>query len=343
MRTVAFVLGTRAEAIKILPIVRQLERRGHDYRVVSTGQHDLREFRFKNFHELHAPRGTSGTFNSVWEGIAFVARNTWKIRALVRGCIVVVQGDTMSTTVGALAGRLSSGTTVCHVESGLRTYDFLEPFPEEISRVIADKLSHLHFAPTERSAGVTPPHSTHLVGNTVVDAIAERNLKVRDDGFLLVSIHRQENINNRAVMDKLVATLAKLSKRFPVQFVLSENTKRRLQQFGLYARVERTCRVIPVMPYEKFLPLLARCKAVISDSGGLAEECAFLGKPLVIFRRKTERFESVEHGYALLGFDFDLPAFLKSFSPKKKHVYGRGDSGLRIVDILERLEEGKRA
>ena len=130
MRPVAFVLGTRAEAIKIRPIVKELERRRHAYRVISTGQHDLREFRFKNFTELQPPKGRSGAFNSPSEGIVFLAKHFRPIRRLVKGCIVVVQGDTMSTAIGALAGRLASNTTVCHVESGLRTYDVWEPFPE---------------------------------------------------------------------------------------------------------------------------------------------------------------------------------------------------------------------
>ncbi len=338
MRPVAFVLGTRAEAIKILPIVKELERRRLAYRVISTGQHDLQEFHFKNFTELQPPKGTSGAFNSPLEGLLFLAKHFQPIRRLVKGCIVMVQGDTMSTTVGAVASRLTRGTTVCHVESGLRTYDVWEPFPEEISRVIADRLSHVHFAPTRRAAQVTPARSTHLVGNTVVDSIKERKLKVKDKGFLLFSIHRQENINNRTRMKRLVEKIEQLSKRFPIVFVLSQNTGRRLQEYGLLETVEQHCRILPVLPYETFLPLLAECKAVVSDSGGLAEECAFLQKPLVIFRSKTERFESVEHGYALLGFEFDLESFVRSFRPSQKHLYGKGDAGKRIVDILEKME-----
>ncbi|MFH1106624.1 MAG: UDP-N-acetylglucosamine 2-epimerase [Candidatus Micrarchaeota archaeon] len=341
MREVAFVLGTRAEAIKILPLVRELERRGRAYKVVSTGQHDLAEFGFARFVELRRPRGVSGTFRSPVEGFLFSVSLVPRIRSLVKGCIVVVQGDTMSTAAGALAGRLARGATVCHVESGLRTFDLLEPFPEEISRVIADSLSHLHFAPTERSAGVTPRSTTHLVGNTVIDSIKARGLRVRDGGFVLFSIHRQENINSPAVMKKLVQRLEETAKRYKVKFVLSQNTRRRLEQYGLMAAVEKRAEILPVLPYEKFLPLLASCTAVVSDSGGLAEECAFLGKPLVIFRRKTERSESVEHGYALLGFDFDLAKFVKGFSPRRRHIYGRGDSAKKIVDVLEGVGGGR--
>ncbi len=337
MRPIAFVLGTRAEAIKILPIVHALEKESWEYRVISTGQHDLREFNFDNFTELHAPKGKSGTFNSSFSGLWFVAKNIVRIRRLVKGCIVIVQGDTMSTTVGAIAGRLA-GATVCHVESGLRTYDFLEPFPEEISRVISDKLSHLHFAPTRRSAKVTPWHSTHWVGNTVIDMIAKKKLKVKDGKFLLFSIHRQENINNKAILSKLVANLVALSKQFKIVFVLSQNTRRRLDQFGLLKQVEEHAEIRPVLPYEQFLPVLASCTAVVSDSGGLAEECAYLEKPLVIFRKKTERFESVEHGYALLGFDFDLKTFIRNYRPREKQIYGKGDAGAQIVAVLRHLE-----
>lgn len=337
MRKVVFVIGTRAEAIKILPIAKELERRRLHYSVISTGQHDLREFRFRNFKELNPPTGTSGTFRSSLGGLQFSVANVFKLVPLLRGSIVIVQGDTMTTAAGAVAGRLA-GATVCHVESGLRTGDLMQPYPEEASRVIADKFSNLHFAPTKRAARATRTHSTYLVGNTVIDSIRARKLKVSDKDFVIFSIHRQENIKDAEVLAKLAAMVEKTAMKRRIKFVLSQNTKARLGKAGLLGKIEENCEILPVLPYEKFLPLLASCTAVVSDSGGLAEECAFLKKPLVIFRKKTERMESVEHGYAFLGFDADLEKFVKNFRPRGKNIYGDGTAAKKIVDVLERLE-----
>ena len=94
--------------------------------------------------------------------------------------------------------------------------------------------------------------------------------------------------------------------------------------------------ISPVLPYGKFLEKLAACKAVLSDSGGLAEECSFLGKPLVIFRKKTERMEAVEAGNALLGLEQELLPFIENFKPGDRFVFGDGTAGRKIVEILEK-------
>ncbi|OIO26071.1 hypothetical protein AUJ14_02915 [Candidatus Micrarchaeota archaeon CG1_02_55_22] len=341
MKKVAFVLGTRAEAIKMLSIIRALERKGHDYKVLSTGQHDLTEFKFKNFVELTPPKGKSGMFSSKLGAITFLLRNTLKLRPLLKDCIVIVQGDTMSTMAGAVAGRLASGALVCHVESGLRTGDYFAPFPEEISRVVTDNLARLHFAPTQLSARNTPNSSTFVVGNTVIDELVASGVKPDEGDKVIVSIHRQENINDRKVMVKLVDAVEELALVFPVTFILANNTKRKLEEYGLLDRITQACRTEPVMPYNEFVKLLASCRAVLSDSGGLAEECSFLGKPLMIFRTKTERMEAVNAGNALLGFQGDFISFIKSFktTDEQRKVFGDGNAGEKIVGILEGLEK----
>lgn len=333
MKTVAFVLGTRAEAIKIIPVIAALERRKLAYQVFSTGQHDLSEFRFKNFTQLETPRGKTGAFNSVLGGVLFALKNCLALVPHLRGAVVVVQGDTMSTAAGALAGRLA-GCSVCHVESGLRTGDFLQPFPEEASRIIADWLSQVHFAPTVKAARNTPAATTFVVGNTVVDAVRARRLRVSNGKFVIVSIHRQENIRNEGVMRALAAQVEEIALRYPVLFILPANTRRQLEKFGLLERVLACCKVSSVLPYPAFLAKLASCRAVLSDSGGLAEECSFLGKPLLIFREKTERMEAVEGGNAVLGVGARLLPFLQRFKPRNRLVFGDGTAGEKIARVL---------
>ncbi len=333
MKKVAFVIGTRAEAIKILPIAQELERRGLQYEVISTGQHDLSEFKFKEFVELTPPKGKSGAFSSVLGAFGFVLSNIRLLRPKLKDMIVIVQGDTMSTAAGAAAARLAH-SPVCHVESGLRTGDYFQPFPEELSRVATDRVSQVHFAPTAKAAANTPAETTCIVGNTVVDAIARKNLKITNGNFVIVSIHRQENIRNKAVMQQLVEQVEKIAKKYEVLFILPDNTKRKLAEFGLLDRIVACTKTSPVIPYDAFVEKLAACKAVLSDSGGLAEECSYLGKPLVIFRKKTERMEAVEAGNALLGLDKELLPFIDGFKEADRQVYGDGNAGRKIVDVL---------
>lgn len=335
MKDIYFVIGTRAEAIKILPVCKALEAKKIPYYVVSTGQHDLEEFNFKNFKEVTPPRGKSGTFNRITDALPFLFGAMKKIFPFVKGQIVVVHGDTMTTAAGAITGRLA-GATVCHLESGLRTGDVFNPFPEEISRIIADQLSQIHFAPTKRSEKVTHGQ-TYLVGNTVIDSIKARKLKIKDEEFVLVSVHRQENIRNKQIMEKIVDKITQEGKDRKVIWILSQNTEKKLREYGLYEKVAANCQVRGLLPYEEFVKLLAKCKAVLSDSGGLAEECSYLRKPLVILREKTERQESVETGYALLGFEFNLEHFIKTFKPTAKNIYGDGTTGKKVAEILAKL------
>lgn len=337
MRKIFFVIGTRAEAIKILPVCRALEQQQVDYRVISTGQHDLQEFEFQNFREIIPARGKSGTFNRIIDALPFLTKAMFKILPLIRGQIVVVHGDTMTTAAGAITGKVG-GAIVCHLESGLRTGDIFNPFPEEISRIIADACSQVHFAPTPRAEKITGKQ-TYLVGNTVIDSIALRKLKRVDKGFILVSVHRQENIRSRGVMQKIVEKIIEEAQKRKVIWIMSQNTGKKLREYGLYEKVSQNCEVRDLLPYEKFVKLLAKCKGVLSDSGGLAEECSYLRKPLVILREKTERQESVEQGYAQLGFEFDLEKFIREFKPKKKNIYGDGTAGKKVAAILEKLRE----
>ncbi len=337
MRDIFFVIGTRAEAIKIMPVCKALDEMKVPYSVISTGQHELSEFKFKRFTEVIRAKGKAGNFNNIIEALPFLIRAMARILPKIKGQIVVVHGDTMTTAAGAITG-VFGGAIVCHLESGLRTGDIFNPFPEEISRIIADKASQVHFAPTQRAAKVTSGQ-TYLVGNTVIDSIKARKLKIKDESFIIVSVHRQENIKNKRIMEKIVEKVVEETRKRKVVWVLSQNTERKLKQYGLYEKIRKHCTVINLMPYEGFVKFLARCKAVLSDSGGLAEECSYLHKPLIILREKTERQESIENEYALLGFEFDLDRFIEGFKPKKKNIYGDGTAGKKVAAILKKLRK----
>ena len=331
-----FVLGTRAEAIKLKPLIDLFYKKKEKFKVYLTGQHNLSEFKFYNAERLF--QRNEIFFKSILSAVKFSIDVMFQLlKKISPRDVLIVQGDTMATASGAIAGWLK-GAVVVHIESGLRTGNLFEPFPEEISRIITDKFSTICFAPTYLASLKTKKKITYIVRNTVIDSL-EKILKkdkihISDDGFILVSIHRQENIRNKKRMERLVDQL--LSFEYKIKFIMYKNTEYYLKKYGLLSRLKRKVEIIPILKYDEFIRLLAQAHAVISDSGGLAEECAYLKKPLHIFRKNTERMESVICGIASLGLDLrSFEELLRKYRVEAKYLYGDGNTARRIYEILK--------
>ncbi len=237
--------------------------------------------------------------------------------------IVIVQGDTTTTLCGALAGFYSR-IPVAHVEAGLRTHDMRQPFPEEMNRVLASRLTALHFAATEEAAenlraeGVAAD-SIHVTGNTGIDAV----LYVRDgleQGTLLgrtwteldaskklivVTAHRRESFGDG--FGRICRALAKLADRDDVQMVYPVHPNPNVQDpVQRYLAGHPNVRLIEPQSYVPFVDLMRRAYLLITDSGGIQEEGPSLGKPILVLREKTERPEAVLAGTVkLVGTDED--------------------------------------
>jgi len=327
-RNVTVFMGTRPEAIKLAPVVAAL-RSSEDFRctVVATGQHRemfwqvTETFGFQVDADLDVMRP-----NQTLAGLT--ARLMEKIDGWLGSSqpdIALVQGDTTTVLVAALAcfyRRLPIG----HVEAGLRTGDIWSPFPEEVNRKLATPLMALHFAPTEiaRAALLTegiPDASITVTGNTVIDALllevqnqrdprvwsridAELRELVAPDWaevpMVLITGHRRENFGEGiAQICRAIATLAAHfpDHRFVYPVHLNPNVRSHVS-----AALGGLPNVYLVQPqsYRNFVALLAACRLVLTDSGGVQEEAPSLGKPVLVMRDTTERPEGIAAGTALL-------------------------------------------
>jgi UDP-N-acetylglucosamine 2-epimerase len=368
MKRVLVCFGTRPEAIKLAPLVKEFSRRASfDTRVCVTAQHRqmldqvLELFEIVPDHDLNlmCPDQTLERLTGA------VVVSMAQVLAEEKPDLVVVQGDTTTTFAVALAAFYKR-IEVAHVEAGLRTKNKYAPFPEEMNRQMTSCLTDWHFPPTERArqallAEDFPPQRVFVVGNTVIDALIEvvqkarrRDAQIRaelavvDTGkrMILVTGHRRENFgegfqNICAAIRAIARANPNVNVVYPVH--LNPNVQKPVKSIlaGL-----GNVHLIPPQDYLKFVWLLDRCSIVLTDSGGVQEEAPSLGKPVLVMREITERPEAVETGVAkLVGTDAELivssvqallddPAQYDRMS-RAQNPYGDGTSSVQIADILQ--------
>lgn len=308
---VVLVTGTRPEIIKLRSVCREL---GSDGFVVHTGQHEDAELAGVFFAEAGvrvgaALSGICGTAPCVQ--IGRMIEQLGGVFHQASPAAVIVQGDTNTALAGAHAAHCG-GIPVIHVEAGLRSYD--RAMPEEVNRCVVGVLADVHCAPTPlaadqlRAEGV-PASKIELTGNTIVEATrammpgpAEaaaivRGLGVPAGGYVLATIHRPENTDEPARLALILDQLARLG----LPSLLPAHPRLRLaaERHGLTAELGRL-RVRPPVDHRTFLALASQARLLVSDSGGVQEECTVLKKPLLVIRNSTERPESITAGFARL-------------------------------------------
>ena len=380
-KRILVVLGTRPEAIKLAPVIRELRSRpGTQTHVCLTGQHAqmvanvLSFFRIDSDTDLQIMepnQSLSGIASRALEridGVLTRLEPSWTL----------VQGDTTTAFAAALAS-FHRRVKVGHVEAGLRSHDRFRPYPEEANRVMTAAVTDLHFCPTEGARqnlvreGVAPD-GIRVVGNTVIDALHQglehlgredavsSSLKASfpglrlDDPFILVTGHRRESFGQP--FQEILLALRDVAKSEDVQFVypVHLNPNVRGPVFDLLAGVRNIHLGDPV-GYPELISLAQRCRFVLTDSGGIQEEAAALGKPVLVMREVTERRESVDAGVSrLVGTRRDLivewtQRLLRDQSAyaqmaRKVEVYGDGHASERIADAIglaPRADRGTRS
>lgn len=359
------IFGTRPEAIKMAPLVKELAgRAGVESLCCVTAQHRqmldsvLDIFQIKPQFDLNImePRQTLSTITTkCLLGLERVFQEA-------RPDLVLVHGDT-STTFSAALAAFYSQISVGHVEAGLRTYDKYSPFPEEMNRTMVGDLADLHFCPTPANRanlereGITK--GVFLTGNTVIDAMSTtvrpdfrfttellNRLDYAGRTVILVTCHRRENYGQP--MDNIMTALRRVAEAYPqVELVYPVHLSPVVREAaGKYLAGHERIHLIDPLDVEEMHNLMARCRFVMTDSGGLQEEAPALGKPVLVLRRETERPEAVAAGTArLAGTEeadvFELAAELIE-SPaayeRMAHAvnpYGDGHACRRIADAVE--------
>lgn len=306
-RSVALVLGTRPELVKLTDLVRLLGPAAH---LVHTGQHYDEELSGRFLTELGLPEptfltGVGGQPRAVQISAALAQLD--ELFTAEPPLAVVVQGDTNAALAGALAAN-ARGIPLLHVEAGLRSHD--RDMPEEHNRVLIDRIADVLCAATEDNRanllaeGIDDARIA-VTGNTVVEAVrnqlpgaAERTAllarhALTADGYVLATVHRPENTDSPEALRAVLTELAALAAADrPVVLPLHPRTRARIEAAGL-ADLLTPLTVTAPLGYSEFLALARHAALLVSDSGGIQEECTVLGRPLVVVRRSTERPEAM--------------------------------------------------
>lgn len=366
------IFGTRPEAIKMAPLVREFQKYPEKFetRVCITAQHRemldqvLDFFEIKPDYDLNLMRPNQNLYSLTSD----ILMGLKPVFEEYKPDYVFVHGDTTTTMAASLAG-FYNGTKICHIEAGLRTYNLQSPFPEEMNRQVTTVLAHFHFAPTETSKANLLKESKEesticVTGNTVIDTLLQGIAKVNAPEFqdveidelkriikpekrlILVTGHRRENHGDGFI--RICEALKQIALEHPdVQIIypvhLNPNVKVPVHE--MLSGIRNIVLIAP-LAYPAFIWLMEKSYLLISDSGGVQEEAPSLGKPVLVMRDTTERPEAVTAGTVILvGTDkqkiiFETSRLLNNEADyqamtKVHNPYGDGLACKRIVKFIE--------
>lgn len=359
MKKVMFVFGTRPEAIKLAPVILEMrrvrEQNDLEIRIVFTGQHETMANDIFDTFDVYphyrrniSVRGVSGRDLTV-----LLQRVLEQVGPMVRRekpDMIIVQGDT-TTALGAALIANYNQISLAHVEAGLRTRDRLNPFPEEMNRVMIDYLSTLLFVPTRSAFDnllLYGCSGLYEVGNTVVDALhyvlkttsSPEGVKYLTP-YVLITAHRRESFGEP--LRNIAFAVCKLAQRFPkYTFIYPVHLNPQVKEAvsGILGNIPNVILANPY-PYKDFVHLMANAELILSDSGGIQEEVPTLLVPLLILRDKTERPEILGNGGELVGRNTDniyrrTAELLEDETTRKSMIstsnpFGDGKASERIV------------
>lgn len=368
------VFGTRPEAIKMAPLIKEFKRHGQEFvtKVCVTAQHRemldqvLDFFEITPDYDLDLMKPNQDLFSLTGD----ILINLKPVLQEFSPDFVYVHGDT-TTTMAASVASFYSGSKVCHVEAGLRTFDKYSPFPEEVNRSVTAVVSSVHFAPTKTSKNNLllenkKENEILVTGNTVIDALEFSVEKVNSPHFkdqdienvkkfldeskkiILVTGHRRENHGEGFInICNALKQIAKENEDCQIIYPVHLNPNVQKPVYGLLQNIDNLFLIDPIS-YPAFIWLMNKSYIIITDSGGVQEEAPSLGKPVLVMRNTTERPEAVEAGtVVLVGTDkhkivkeanrllTDENAYSKM--SRLHNPYGDGKACKRIVDYIKNL------
>jgi len=357
-----FFIGTKAQFIKMAPVMLEMERRGLPYRYIDSGQHTELTRSLRQVFGIRMPdvsmskdgRDITSLIKAAqWSGKIWIkslfCRKWLREDVFTGGGICLVHGDTLSTLLGLKMAK-AAGVKVGHVEAGLRSYNIFNPFPEELIRIYCMKRCDVLFAPSQEAAQnlrrMSIGGKTVLVnGNTVVDALrlvekAKVTVKMPSEPYALAACHRLETITNRHRLEKIIDLLNRVSREIKVIFVTHKPTQQYLKRFGLNKKMSPQVEILGMQDYINFTALMRNAKMVLADGGSIQEECSYLDKPCLILRHKTERPDGLGRNAMLWEFkDEILEEFLKTVKNIRFTEQPWPGPSKRIVDYLEQHDQ----
>lgn len=350
-KNIYFFIGTTAELIKVMPVIEQLKAIGIPFKIISSGQNNL------NLKELESVFGqikVDIVFNQKKGNHRTSTRNflNWSLHTFVDALLglrkefrglkkeqtfLIVHGDTVSSAIGAIIGKLY-GLTVVHIESGLRSFDYLEPFPEEICRHLVSILSDVHFCPNSwavKNLKQTSGKKINTKKNIVIESLF-KSLTVTSKSmmpkslqkhkYFMFMMHRQEHMlfhknKNKKIIETVLNSIPNGMK---CVIILHSLTEEFLKKQHILTQIKNDPRIIsiPRQPYPIFSRIMNECEFMITDGGSTQEEAYYLGKPCLIIRNKTERIEGINENAQMANGNLSvIKTFMKDYkSYKRKKV-----------------------
>lgn len=353
---ITLVTGTRPQIIKSVPVLHALAEASIEYEFIHTGQHYDYELAGAFMDEFNLSPSTNLKIGP-GEITSQLARILEKLGHHLKENApdyLIVPGDTTSALGAAIVG-FKMGIPVCHLEAGLRRYDFT--YQEELNRRLIDHGSSVLFAPTQTAVENLRREDVmgkvYLIGDTMYDLLKDRLYKYTDeklrskvlsdlqfpfDEYSLLTIHRRENVDSRENLTSIISAINRID--FPIIFPAHPRTQKQLEAFSLELDSSHVHMTDPI-PYDEFLSLVVGSKLIISDSGGIQKECYLLNIPLVSLHQRTEWIETFKAGSNRLT-SLDQKMIIKNcqemYGKKLANdpsVYGDGNAARKIPAILE--------
>lgn len=325
-----FIIGTRAQLIKVAPVMRIFETHQVPITFILTGQHNdtmqdlIEEFQIST-KPIELIKNTEHA--SIFSLLLWMPRVLSLLFSTLnkyQSGYVFVHGDTLTTLLSTIAGKFSKKRIV-HLESGLTSKSLFNPFPEEIIRRIVFKYTDIAFCPTlsdiENLKKYLKTEKIYTHGNTILDSIQHLHIGENIEQcskMVLVSLHRFQNIYNQKRLEDIITMLLSLSQKFQISFVLHPATKKKLIKFGLLKQLEDApnIQLLARMTYKTFLNLALSSEVVITDGGSNQEELAFFGHPTIILRETTERQDGLFSNALLI----EEPNIAQEYLFQNKHL-----------------------
>lgn len=357
-----FVIGTRAQLFKMTPIMLECERRGLEWRWVYAAQHRETFQQTLDFFGLPGPDYTivkwdteARTMGKMWYWFGKMLLALPRSKKILAGYtgkdhIVLTHGDTTTTFLGALIGKLTR-THVMHVESGLRSFNLFNPFPEEINRLITFRLSDYFACPGDWALGNVEKFKgtkINTIENTQMDVlkfglenIHKATIELPKTKYVVLSSHRYENVFNKERFEKVIRAGELAAEKFKVIIPQHPVTEGQLDKLGFRKRLEDNENIIlmPRLEYENYLKAISGAEFVMTDGGGNQEELYHLGKPTLLLRDETERQEGLGKTAVLSKLDETaIKDFIKNYKNYRQEPTSKKLSPTKIiVDAVEKF------
>jgi len=333
-------IGTRAQFIKVAPLLWMMKNQKIEYQLIFTAQHRETIDEILNVYKLPPPDKVMYKYDEAntrskflaWFLMVFKECLFHSKKWLPEKGILLTHGDTFTTWMTALMGKIR-GCKVAHLESGLRSFNLFKPFPEEISRLITFSLTDIYFCETKKAYNNIRKYKGEKIilgTNTIYDAVKfalnsehKKRFTFQKNKYVIFSIHRYENIFTSRLTEKIIPWIHKVSKKFTVVITLHPTTRERLKKLNLFKKLNNERNIILHKRFD-FLDWINICKEaefVVSDGGSNQEELAILGTPTLLFRTETERADGFGRNIVLSMLDDKtISNFIKNYRNYKKGI-----------------------